>query len=181
VFAGTGRGRLLLLVGLSGVVCAVEAAILHAVDLAPVSPVAPQATALVPYSALHDVRWVLVFHRSWPGFVGESLAAIAFRSLMRTVAVALAWPAQAPRPSLHRLARRNLLFTALLGALLSPWAAMGIVATDVSMSWYVFGELLPVLLLAPFVARGGIVPRTLAPGRSPSGRLVRSRRIIQFG
>jgi hypothetical protein len=155
--AQSNRVRLPLLFALCAVPVMAEAYLVEAVGTPGSVGISPQASAFWPYGTLHDLRWVLVYHRSWAGFVGESLAAITARGLLCTALTAIAWPREAPRPSLGRLAARNLLFTALLGMFLSPWAAMGIVASDVSVSWYVFGELVPVLIMAPVLQRGGIV------------------------
>ena len=150
--------RLFLLVVLCAVPAGVEAGVLRAVGFSSPLSLTPQVSAMWPYGTLHDLRWVLVYHRSWAGFVGESLAAIAVRGLLGTALTALAWPSGVPRPSLARLGARNVVFAAVLGAFLSPWAAMGVVASDVSVSWYVLGELVPVLVMAPVLQRGGMVP-----------------------
>ena len=149
--------RLSLLFALCAVPVMAEAYAVQAAGIAGAASVSPQASAFWPYGTLHDLRWVLVYHRSWAGFLVESLAAITARGLLCTALTAIAWPKEKPRPTLRRLAARNLLFTALLGVFLSPWAAMGVVASDVSVSWYVFGELVPVLVMAPVLQRGGIV------------------------
>jgi hypothetical protein len=98
---------------------------------------------------------VIVYHRSWAGFVGESVAAIVLRGLFCTVLTALAWPAQASRPSLRRLAVRNVAFAAALGAFLSPWAVMSVVVGGVSLAWFLVGAVLPVFILAPLLQRHG--------------------------
>ena len=35
--------------------------------------IAPQITAPAPFSAFHDLRWLLVYHPSWATFAGEAL------------------------------------------------------------------------------------------------------------
>src|SRR5690348_14114400 len=149
--------RLSLLFALCAVPVMAEAYAVQAAGIVGAVSVSPQASAFWPYGTLHDLRWVLVYHRSWAGFLVESLAAITARGLLCTALTAIAWPKEKSRPTLRRLLARNLLFTALLGMFLSPWAAMGVVASDVSVSWYVFGELVPVLAMAPVLQRGGIV------------------------
>jgi hypothetical protein len=150
--------RLALLLLLAAAPAGAEAALVGGSGLASAIGLAPQASAVWPYGTFHDLLWVMVYHRSWLGFLGESLAAIVARGLLGTGLTALAWPPEVPRPSLRRLAARNVAFAALAGALLSPWAALGVVASEVSVSWYTVGELLPLLIMAPVLQRGGIVP-----------------------
>ncbi|GAA5191672.1 hypothetical protein GCM10023322_49590 [Rugosimonospora acidiphila] len=156
--ARSGPARLALLIILSAVPAGVEAGLVRAGGFTTTISLAPHVSAVWPYGTFHDLLWVLVYHRSWAGFVLESLAAIAFRGLLGAGQTALAWPPGVARPPLGRLVLRNLGFAALLGALLSPWAALGIVASEVSVSWYLAGELVPLLIMAPFLQRGGIVP-----------------------
>ena len=152
-------GRSLLLTLACAVPAGVEAGVVYyAGGLRQTVYISPQASALWPYDTFHDLRWVMVYHRSWAGFVWESAAAILARGLFCTLLTALAWPAQVPRPPLLRLATRNLVFAAALGAFLSPWAAMSVVLADVSLSWYLLGEIAPVLIMAPFLLRGALVP-----------------------
>jgi hypothetical protein len=51
---------------------------------------------------------------------------------------------------------RNLLFAAVCAAIISPWAALAMAAVAIALSWFVFGELVPLLLFAPFLQRGGV-------------------------
>jgi hypothetical protein len=51
---------------------------------------------------------------------------------------------------------RNLLFAAVCAVIVSPWAALALAAVAIALSWFVFGELLPLLLFAPFLQRGGV-------------------------
>ncbi len=153
----SGRVRLALLIILAAVPPGIEAAVVAAGFASTIS-LAPHITAVWPYGTFHDLLWVMVYHRSWGGFVGESMVAIGVRALLSTGLIALAWPSGRERPPLGRLAWRNLFYSALLGAILAPWAALGVVASEVSVSWYLAGELVPLLILAPFLQRGGIVP-----------------------
>lgn len=157
-FGGSVWGRRALLVALTAAPAGVEASATRLTGFIATPYIAPQASALWPYGTFHDLRWVLVYHHTWAGFIGESLAAITARGVLCTALTALAWPVNVPRPSLGDLARRNLLFAAVLGAFLSPWAALGVVASDVALSWYVFGEIAPLIVMAPFLQRGGMVP-----------------------
>lgn len=157
-FGGSLWGRRALLVALTAAPAGAEAGTTRVAGFITVPYIAPQASALWPYGTFHDLRWVLVYHHTWAGFIGESLAAIVARGALCTALTALAWPVNVPRPSLRDLATRNLLFAAVLGAFLSPWASLGVVASDVALSWYVFGEIAPLIVMAPFLQRGGMVP-----------------------
>ncbi|HEY2674947.1 MAG TPA: hypothetical protein VGJ07_31845 [Rugosimonospora sp.] len=152
------RLRLTLLIVLSAVPAGIEAVLVRQTGFTTTISLAPHISAVWPYGTFHDLLWVLVYHRSWAGFVVESLAAIVWRGLLCAGLTALAWPAGHERPPLGRLVLRNLGFAAILGALLSPWAALGVVASEVSVSWYFAGELVPLVVMAPVLQRGGIVP-----------------------
>lgn len=169
--------RLLVLFALAGAPAGTEAWVLRATGFSASVALAPQVSALWPYGTFHDLRWVLVYHRSWAMFLVESLAAIAFRGLLDTALTFVAWPAGTPRPGLGRLASRNFVFAAALGAFLTPWASLAVVSSDVSLSWYVFGELAPLLLMAPVLQRGGIVPGWWK-GLPPAGTILLS--LINF-
>ncbi|OKI49357.1 hypothetical protein [Micromonospora sp. CB01531] len=152
------RVRLLQLVILCAVPPAIEAAVLRGVRFTSVLGLAPQASAVWPYGTFHDLLWVLVYHNSWIGFAVELLATIVLRGLFCAVLIAIAWPTEVPRPSWRRLAGRNLAISALATVLLSPWAAIALVTVEVALSWWIVFELLPLLVLAPLLQRGGMVP-----------------------
>jgi hypothetical protein len=162
------RVRLLWLMTLTAVPATVEAIVLRSLHFRMVLSLSPQASAVWPYGALHDLRWVLVYHRSWAGLAGELLLALLVRGLFCAAMVALAWPPEVPRPSFRRLAGRNLVFAPVIAAILAPWAAMAVIASEVSLSGLLLLEVLPVLILTPVLQRGGIVPgwwRGLPPAR----------------
>ncbi|TDC44330.1 hypothetical protein E1166_00035 [Micromonospora sp. KC213] len=153
------RVRLLWLLVLAAIPPAAVAGVLLAVDFTSALGLAPQVSAISPYATFFDLRWVLVYHDSWAMFAVLLPGVIVLRGLYASVLVALAWPAQRPRPSYRRLAGRNLVYSAVAHLVLLPWAAMAVVAADVSLAWYQFMELVPLLILAPWLQRGGIVPR----------------------
>ncbi|GAA2704635.1 hypothetical protein ACFY2R_09570 [Micromonospora olivasterospora] len=105
----------------------------------------------------HDLRWVLVYHDSWFSFAAELVAAVVVRGLLCTGCVALAWPGDVPRPPLRRLVGRSLLFAVFVAVVLLPWAAVAVAASRFALAWFLFLELVPVLILAPMLARGGVV------------------------
>ena len=152
----SGRLRFVLLCAITALPPAAEAAVLLGVGFRPSLGLSVLATAPAPYGTLHDLLWTMVYHNSWPGFVLELAAAILFRALIGAAAVHLAWPAQVPRPPARVLLGRNLLFAAVCAAIVSPWAALALAAVAIALSWFVFGELVPLLLFAPFLQRGGV-------------------------
>jgi hypothetical protein len=150
--------RWLALIGVAAAPPVVEALVLVLVGFKSAVGLAPQASALSPYGSLHDLRWVLVYHNTWPALAGELVAAVLVRGAVATALTALAWPPGVARPPLWTLARRNTGFAALSLAVLWPWATIAVVASEVSLSWVLFLELVPVLILAPVLQAGGLVP-----------------------
>lgn len=150
------RTRLPLLVLATAAPAAVEAAILRGHGFTSALGLAPQTSAIWPYGAYHDMRWLMVYHNSWPGFVAEALLSFLLRGLLCAGYVALAWPAEVPRPPWHWLLCRNVIAAAVFGVLLSPWAVLTMAASVISLSWFFLGALAPVLLLALVLQRGGV-------------------------
>lgn len=157
--AGPDRVRAVLLVVVTAGTAMGEAAVLASAGFAGALGLAPQISAPVPYGVFHDLRWVFVYHSSWGTFAAEIGGLIAVRAALNAVIIALAWPAGQPRPPLTRLLARNAVFTAVAVAVLSVWVCVSVAASGTSLSWFLLGELLPVIGLALILARGGIVPR----------------------
>lgn len=137
----------------------VEAGLLYLVGFRTVPALAVQASSLWPIAAYHDLRWLLVYHRSWPGFLLELTAAVVFRGLFSAALTTLAWPKTAARPALRQLVERHVRFAAIVALALLPWAAMSLLAAEVSLSWLAFLAVLPVLVLLPLFSTGGMVRR----------------------
>lgn len=151
------RTRLLMLIILTTVPVLIEASVLRGAGFVSVMGLAAQASAPAPFGMFHDLRWVLVYHNSWWSFAAESLAAIAARSLLTATAVWLAWPEDMHRRAWLSLLRMNLAFSTLIFAVLAPWGAVAIAASDTSLYWFLLGELVPLLFLSLVLQRGGIV------------------------
>ncbi|MFF9408162.1 esterase/lipase family protein [Streptomyces anandii] len=137
---------------------ALEAACLYRAGLSSIAGMAPQATAPPPFGVYHDLRWVFVYHHSWAALGGALAALVVFRTVLNTALVMLAWPPGPARPPLRRLVTSNALCVVLLVVILSPWVTLAAMGAATSLSWFVLSSLLPLVLLALVVNRGGIVP-----------------------
>ncbi|MGH3322278.1 MAG: hypothetical protein ACRDN9_19330, partial [Streptosporangiaceae bacterium] len=125
--------------------CVIEAGVLTATGQSSALPLAPQAAAPLPYAVFHDLRWLLVFHRSWATFAAEAAALIAVRSLLTAACAWLAWPGDPPSP--RALLRRSVAATCTLGLLLTPLAALTVGMAVAPVSYVIIAGL-PLLLAA---------------------------------
>ncbi|HEX5265580.1 MAG TPA: hypothetical protein VFW24_02315, partial [Acidimicrobiales bacterium] len=137
-----GRRRLVTLcVGLA----ALEAGILELLHAGWAAGMAPQVVAPAPFGVFHDLRWLVVYHRSLPAFFVELVVLLLFRSALDTLLVREAWPADQPRPPFLRAWSRTLLFTIVAAILLAPWVVLLFGLAVVSLSWLFFSAIPPVL------------------------------------
>ena len=150
------RVRTIALLALAAVPPTLEGAVVAGLGFQAARGLAPQASAIWPYHSYHDMRWLLVYHNSIPGFALELLAVTLLRGLFSAVLVALSWPAQVPRPSLRWLALRNVEIAALAAVVVSPWAAFSVAFATVTLSWFLLASLAPMLILSPFLIRAGV-------------------------
>ena len=134
----------------------VEAAVLVGIGFHAAQGLAPQVTAVWPYDSYHDLRWLLVYHNSWPSFLLGLLALVSFRGLLSAGLTALAWPDDPNRPSFRWLVARNVGVAALAAVIISPWAALSVAFSTIALSWYLLASLVPMLVLAPFLQRAGV-------------------------
>ncbi|MER7459299.1 hypothetical protein [Micromonospora sp. NPDC126480] len=154
--AGRHGGGLLLL---AAVPPTVEMAALVGLGFFAAQPLAPQATAVWPYDSYHDLRWLLVYHNSWATFALGLVAAVVGRGVLTAWLTALAWPEEQPRPPMRWLVLRNLEVAAVAILIISPWAAISVAFSAVALSWYLFASVVPMILMAPFLQRAGVVQR----------------------
>lgn len=152
-----GDRRFVALLLFAAVPPVVELAILVALGFKNAEGLSAQVTAVWPYDAYHDLRWLLIYHNSWPDFFGESAAALGIRALLSAALAAMAWPKEVPRPTFRWLLRRNLLIAVLVGVIVMPLAAISVAASVVALSWFLIASLVPLLLLSPFLQRAGVV------------------------
>ncbi|MBO4207166.1 hypothetical protein GSF22_14280 [Micromonospora echinofusca] len=149
--------RTTLLLVVAAVPPAVEVGLLVWLNLQAAEGLAPQASAVWPYDSYHDLRWLLVYHSSWAGFVVEFLVVAVLRVVLSVALIALAWPVGTHRPSWGWLFQRNTVVTLLAALIIAPWAALSVAAAGVALSWYLLASLLPLLVLAPFLQRAVVV------------------------
>jgi len=132
-------------------------AVLRTVGLDSALGLSPQASTPPAFGVFHDLRWLMVYHSSWPAFLGEAVAAVLVRGQLSAAIVHLVWPPTAPRPGFRTTLRRSAAFTTIALVLLSPWAVVAMAGSETPLSWFFLGELLPVLFLALVLSRGGII------------------------
>ena len=117
---------------------------------------APQVVAPAPFGVFHDLRWLVVYHRSLPAFFVELAALLLFRSALDALLVREAWPARLERPSYLLAWSRTLAFTFVAALLLAPWVVLLFGLDVVSLSWLFFSAIPPVLAVA-LLTNGGAV------------------------
>src|SRR6266581_4275317 len=129
----------------------IEVGLLWGVGLTSALGIAPGVTAPVPFATFHDLRWLMVYHRSWLGFAIEGLALLAFRGALTALLVRLAWPGGVARPSPAVLTRGGAALSASPAGLRLPVAA----AAGLFNAW-AWNGIVNVLALAPQVPRRAV-------------------------
>src|SRR2546423_2426295 len=117
---------------------------------------ATQASAPPPFDLFHDLRWLVVYHESWFGFVLELAIVLVLRSALLTVLVRAAWPHHLELEPLAVTARRSVIFVIVVSLLLAPWVGLMFAMAVVSLSWFFFVAVPVVLMLSVLVAGGAI-------------------------
>jgi hypothetical protein len=133
-----------------------EVALLWRVGLTSALGIAPGATAPVPFATFHDLRWLMVYHRSWVGFGVEAAAMLVFRSGLTALLVWLAWPGGVARPSVAVLVRNATVFTLLSAVLLVPWVGLLFGLAVMPVSWLFFAAIPPVLAVGLLIHHGAV-------------------------
>ncbi len=146
--------RLLLATAIGAAV--IETALVAALVPDPPVAMAAQVSAPEPFGVFHDLRWLLVFHRSWLGFTLGVLGVLAFRSTLSTVFVLSAWPVDMPRPGWAGTHARIALATLVAGAVLTPWAVLLFAASAISLSWF-FYVAVPIALALAMLLPAAVV------------------------
>ncbi|ASW57153.1 hypothetical protein [Plantactinospora sp. KBS50] len=148
--------RFVFLLGITAAIPLLATALFNALRFPGAEGLAQQSTAVWPYDSYHDMRWLLVYHDSWLVFGLGFAGAVVVRGVLSAVLVRLAWPRELHCVSLRRLVVRNLAIALLAAVLVAPFAALAVAASVVSLSWFLFASLLPMILLAPILQRGAV-------------------------
>ncbi|MEU5552565.1 hypothetical protein ABZ738_22575 [Micromonospora sp. NPDC047793] len=149
--------RLAALLLLTSVSPTIEAAVVVSLGFVAAQGLAPQTAAVWPYDTYHDLRWLYVYHDSWPSFALWLGMLVVARGLFHTLLVVLAWPGEVPRPPVRWLLRRNLGLAALVAVFVAPWALISVAASVVALSWVLLASVVPMFLLAPFLQRAAVL------------------------
>ncbi|MEU8261593.1 hypothetical protein AB0C02_13360 [Micromonospora sp. NPDC048999] len=151
-------GRTLALLLLTVLPPTLEAVLSTHYGLRSVVGLAPQASALPPFATFHDLRWISVYHNSWPQFAGELAVSVVVRGLWVTAIVLVAWPSHLrPRPPWGRALLTGVTGTAALTVAMLPWAAVSVALSATSLSWFFVGGVGTVFVLALVMQRAGLV------------------------
>ena len=132
----------------------VEAAILLLVAPHSARGLAPQVVAPAPFGVFHDLRWLLVYHRSWLALAVELLALLVFRATVDTVLLRAAWPRHESAPSFAPSFRRALGFTAVAVVALVPWTVLLFALAIIPISWLFFAAVPPAIATLVVVHHG---------------------------
>lgn len=132
---------------------AAELLLLAALGVGEARSLAAQVTAPAPLDLFHDLRWVSVYHNSWPILVLEIAGVLFLRSLWVAWVVQRSWPDDRP-PPMWAGAWRAGTYLVVASALLLPFVALlfGLALTHISFLF--FAALPPVLAIALAIHTG---------------------------
>ena len=136
--------------------CVVESVLVAALGTPAAAPLAAQAAGPTPYDVFHDLRWLLVYHPSWPAFALEVAALLTLRSLFVTAVVQAAWPPTVERPAFLAEWRRVAGFVVIVTLALLPFAVLSFATAVTALSWLFFVSV-PVLVMAAALVHPGVV------------------------
>src|SRR6266542_4271786 len=131
-----------------------EVALLWGFGLSSALGIAPGVTAPVPFATFHDLRWLMVYHRSWLDFSLEAVALLAFRSALTALLVHLAWPGGVARPPPAVVLRNATVSTLVSAVLLVPWVGLLFGLAVMPVSWLFFAAVPPVLAVGLLIHHG---------------------------
>jgi hypothetical protein len=134
----------------------IETALVWIFGLETALGIAPQASAPAPFDVFHDLRWLLVYHRSWVGLAVEAAAFVLFRTAVTAFMVRAAWPEGEELPPLRRTLTSSAAFVVTAAVLLSPWVALLFGMAVVSISWLFFVAVPGALAVIVLVHHGAI-------------------------
>jgi hypothetical protein len=159
----------------------IEVGLLWGVGLTSALGIAPGVTAPVPFATFHDLRWLMVYHRSWLGFAIEGLALLAFRGALTALLVRLAWPGGVARPSPAVLIRNATVFTLVSAVLLIPWVGLLFGLAVMPVSWLFFVAVPPVLAVGLLIHHGVVRAGWSAPAARTTGWVALTFAVLTLG
>lgn len=142
---------------------------------------APQASALGPYGVFHDLRWLLVYHRSWIFFIIELTVAVLVRGALIGLFVREAWPDATGKPSARKAIARGTLFTAGAVVLLGPWAIIMFAQAVIPISWFFFAAIPPFLFIAALIHHASVSSWLRRPPMRVFGMVLLSFFVLSIG
>jgi hypothetical protein len=133
-------------------------------------PLSPQATALAPIAAYHDVRWLFAGQQSALLFGLTAVAVLIARSAIDAVLLRLAWPRAVPGddgqgPALPARPTMRVAFLSCAGLTVLAWLMQAPAVTltfgvaVLPFSWPFLAAFPLVLCIATLLSHGGIAPR----------------------
>jgi hypothetical protein len=134
---------------------AIETILLAALGLHGALSLAPQVTAPAPLDIFHDLRWIAVYHNSWPILALEIVGVITLRSLWIAWIVQRSWPDRTP-PPMGRASMRSILFLIIAALLLVPFVILLFGLALTHLSFLFFAALPPVIAIALIIHGGAI-------------------------
>lgn len=119
---------------------------------------APQASAVAPFGVFGDLRWVSVYHDSWPALAAELVGTLVVRGFVTALSIGLSWPTNLPQPRPGALLRRGVLATALAAVLLLPSVTLLFGMAAIPVSWLFLAAVPTALLVAMLVHPAAVSP-----------------------
>jgi hypothetical protein len=113
-----------------------EASIAVALGVRGGAALSPQAAAPPPLGLFSDLRWLVVYERSWPTFAAGLTFVLLARSALSALQLHLAWPKSAPAP--RHVLTRLIVFDLALVVVLGPFALLLFGLAAFPVSWLYF-------------------------------------------
>jgi len=107
----------------------------------------------------HDLRWLLVYHPTWPAFVGEAVLLLAFRTAVDTVLVRSAWPRDVALPPWRDHLLSTARYTAICAVVLLLFAVLVFAMGVTSLSWLFFVAVPVLVMVSVLTHHGAVDPR----------------------
>lgn len=114
---------------------------------------AAQITAPAPLDLFHDLRWISVYHNSWPILALQILAVLFLRGLWAAWVVQRSWP-ERDAPAMGTAAWRAGIYLVVASLLLLPFVVLLFGLAVTHLSFLYFAAIPPVLAIALAIHTG---------------------------